>query len=81
MRFSLMTVLSVMTASAVATLPSTCSLDQFYAENGHVGVTYTCRWWVCGQNNSWRLVRDCGTGNSCKAGSPTTCIDHVGNPF
>lgn len=81
MRFSLISAIAVLSTSVLANLPSTCTLNEMYPEPGHWGVTYTCRWMVCGQNNAWREVRHCGQGNSCKVGSPTTCLDHVGNPF
>ncbi|KAK3356713.1 hypothetical protein B0T25DRAFT_578902 [Lasiosphaeria hispida] len=82
MRFSLAAALVMLGASStIATLPSTCTLDEFYPEAGTIGPTYTCRWWVCTGNSAWREVRNCGTGNSCWVGHPTTCVDHVGGHF
>lgn len=81
MRFTLFSVVAGLSATAAAQLPSTCKLDSFYALRGDFGATYTCKWYVCGQHNSWRLVRDCGVGNGCKNDQPTTCLDHAGNPY
>ena len=81
MKTSILSIAVLMSAMTFAALPSTCGLDEMYAERFNVGVTYSCRWWVCGQSNQWRLLRDCGTGNSCQIDHPTTCLDHTGKPF
>lgn len=57
-----------------------CKLNAFRSRLVDAGATKKCLWEVCAGNNSWRLVRDCGTGSRCHA-NPTTCIARDGTPF
>ncbi|KLU85577.1 hypothetical protein MAPG_04600 [Magnaporthiopsis poae ATCC 64411] len=57
-----------------------CRLDEFRGVLVPVGVTTKCVWEVCTNENTWRVVRDCGLGSRCDA-NPTTCRAKDGTPF
>jgi len=77
---SLLAITSVLATTYAGMLPTTCQLDEFYAELWFPERTTFggCTWWVCGQDNAWRRARECGMQNSCKMGQPTTCVDQSG---
>jgi hypothetical protein len=78
---SLASILSLAACGVVAELPAACVLDSLFANHEAYGTTRTCQWWVCGNNNDWRMVRDCGAAATCLEGQPTTCVGRRGDPF
>ena len=81
MRFFIIAMAVASAVSVTANPSGSCRLDAFVPETYTSGTARGCKWWVCGQNNSYRLVRDCGIGSSCKIGSPTTCFAKNGQEF